>query len=72
MRLKSFAMLLPCGVDIFAGVEFVCCPKEEEQSKSVGSSENELDSNDDDEDDGDDYDDDDNYYDSDYDGSSQR
>ncbi|KAK8778349.1 hypothetical protein V5799_020313 [Amblyomma americanum] len=26
MRLRSFAMLLPCGVDIFSGVEFVCCP----------------------------------------------
>lgn len=26
MKLKSFGMLLPCGVGIFAGVEFVCCP----------------------------------------------
>ncbi|UYV71572.1 APLP2 [Cordylochernes scorpioides] len=26
LTLKSFAMLLPCGVDIFSGVEFVCCP----------------------------------------------
>lgn len=26
MRLQSFAMLLPCGVGIFSGVEFVCCP----------------------------------------------
>ena len=23
----SFAMLLPCDTDMFAGVEFVCCPK---------------------------------------------
>ncbi|XP_013775191.1 beta-amyloid-like protein [Limulus polyphemus] len=29
MRLQSFAMLLPCGVDIFSGVEFVCCPENE-------------------------------------------
>lgn len=27
MTLKSFAMLLPCGIDVFSGVEFVCCPK---------------------------------------------
>ena len=26
MRLRSFAMLLPCGIDVFSGVEFVCCP----------------------------------------------
>lgn len=27
MQLKSFAMLLPCGISLFSGVEFVCCPK---------------------------------------------
>ncbi|OXU27409.1 hypothetical protein TSAR_004799 [Trichomalopsis sarcophagae] len=27
MNLRSFAMLLPCGISLFAGVEFVCCPK---------------------------------------------
>ncbi|KAK2707349.1 hypothetical protein QYM36_015137 [Artemia franciscana] len=27
LRLRSFAILLPCGVDVFSGVEFVCCPK---------------------------------------------
>ncbi|KAG1680458.1 Amyloid-beta-like protein [Nymphon striatum] len=27
--LRSFAMLKPCGIGIFSGVEFVCCPKEE-------------------------------------------
>ena len=26
MKVKSFAMLLPCGIDVFSGVEFVCCP----------------------------------------------
>lgn len=25
-RLRSFAMLEPCGLDMFSGVEFVCCP----------------------------------------------
>ncbi|XP_043204902.1 amyloid-beta-like protein [Amphibalanus amphitrite] len=29
MALRSFAMLLPCGTDIFTGVEFVCCPLRE-------------------------------------------
>ncbi|XP_074653490.1 amyloid-beta precursor-like protein isoform X2 [Tubulanus polymorphus] len=24
---KNYAMLQPCGTDLFAGVEFVCCPK---------------------------------------------
>jgi amyloid beta A4 protein len=27
MGLKSFGMLLPCGIDVFSGVEFVCCPR---------------------------------------------
>lgn len=27
MQLRSFAMLLPCGISLFSGVEFVCCPK---------------------------------------------
>lgn len=26
MHLQSYAMLLPCGVGVFSGVEFVCCP----------------------------------------------
>lgn len=26
LKLQSYAMLLPCGVGIFSGVEFVCCP----------------------------------------------
>lgn len=26
MNLRSFAMLLPCGISLFSGVEFVCCP----------------------------------------------
>lgn len=26
MKLQSYAMLQPCGVGIFSGVEFVCCP----------------------------------------------
>ena len=27
MDLKSYAVLLPCGVGLFTGVEFVCCPR---------------------------------------------
>jgi len=26
MRIKSFAPLMPCDINIFGGVEFVCCP----------------------------------------------
>ena len=26
MHLQTFGMLQPCGVDVFSGVEFVCCP----------------------------------------------
>jgi amyloid beta A4 protein len=33
MKVKSFAMLLPCGIDVFSGVEFVCCPKKVEKVK---------------------------------------
>ena len=33
MRVKSFAMLLPCGIDVFSGVEFVCCPKKTSADK---------------------------------------
>ena len=31
MRLRSFAILEPCGLGMFRGVEFVCCPKELEE-----------------------------------------
>lgn len=27
MQMRSFAILLPCGISLFSGVEFVCCPK---------------------------------------------
>ena len=26
MQAVSFGMLLPCGTDLFTGVEYVCCP----------------------------------------------
>ncbi|XP_043474352.1 amyloid-beta-like protein isoform X3 [Leptopilina heterotoma] len=32
MNLRSFAMLLPCGISLFAGVEFVCCPKHPDEN----------------------------------------
>ncbi|KAE9550371.1 hypothetical protein FO519_006412 [Halicephalobus sp. NKZ332] len=30
LALRSFAILEPCGLDMFRGVEFVCCPKNKE------------------------------------------
>ncbi|XP_076304315.1 amyloid-beta-like protein isoform X6 [Tachypleus tridentatus] len=44
MKLQSFAMLLPCGVDIFSGVEFVCCPENGKSSKLSNSVEDDSDS----------------------------
>ena len=35
MDTNSFAMLLPCGTDMFTGVEFVCCPKGVYQTSSL-------------------------------------
>ncbi|KAG7246763.1 hypothetical protein CRUP_004777, partial [Coryphaenoides rupestris] len=31
MNLHDYGMLLPCGIDRFRGVEFVCCPVEAER-----------------------------------------
>ncbi|XP_052004223.1 amyloid-beta A4 protein-like isoform X2 [Xyrauchen texanus] len=31
MNLHEYGMLLPCGIDRFRGVEFVCCPVEEQK-----------------------------------------
>ncbi|XP_051997922.1 amyloid beta (A4) precursor protein b isoform X4 [Xyrauchen texanus] len=31
MNLHNYGMLLPCGIDRFRGVEFVCCPVEEQK-----------------------------------------
>jgi amyloid beta A4 protein len=35
MGLKSFGMLLPCGIDLFSGVEFVCCPRSNSNNKRI-------------------------------------
>ncbi|XP_037036396.1 amyloid-beta-like protein isoform X2 [Bradysia coprophila] len=35
MQMRSFAMLLPCGISLFSGVEFVCCPKHFKDSMKV-------------------------------------
>ncbi|KAL3982192.1 E2 domain of amyloid precursor family protein [Acanthocheilonema viteae] len=57
MAVRSFAVLEPCGLDLFTGVEFVCCPGddkiEELENKKVDEEETE-DDDDDDYDDGDD------------------
>ena len=36
MNLHDYGMLLPCGIDRFRGVEFVCCPTEAERSADSG------------------------------------
>jgi amyloid beta A4 protein len=65
MRLRSFAILEPCGLGMFRGVEFVCCPKElEERIEKVvdlESSKKETTGDEDDEDDEDDEEDDEEY-----------
>lgn len=33
MNLHDYGMLLPCGIDRFRGVEFVCCPAESEREE---------------------------------------
>ncbi|OCT91218.1 hypothetical protein XELAEV_18014267mg [Xenopus laevis] len=43
MSLHEYGMLLPCGIDKFRGVEFVCCPTAEE-SESFDSADAEDDS----------------------------
>ncbi|KAM4731780.1 amyloid-beta A4 protein-like isoform 2-T2 [Anableps anableps] len=44
MNLHDYGMLLPCGIDRFRGVEFVCCPAEEERkSDSMEQNEEESD-----------------------------
>jgi len=36
MRLRSFAILEPCGLSMFRGVEYVCCPKSmEEKTENI-------------------------------------
>ncbi|XP_072441835.1 amyloid beta (A4) precursor protein a isoform X4 [Chiloscyllium punctatum] len=44
MNLHDFGMLLPCGIDEFRGVEFVCCPIPEENDKIDDSDMDEEDS----------------------------
>ncbi|CAL8308368.1 unnamed protein product [Merluccius merluccius] len=42
MNLHEYGMLLPCGIDRFQGVEFVCCPAEAER-RDADSAEHEGD-----------------------------
>uniref|UniRef100_A0A3P8VZF5 Amyloid-beta A4 protein n=1 Tax=Cynoglossus semilaevis TaxID=244447 RepID=A0A3P8VZF5_CYNSE len=44
MNLHDYGMLLPCGIDRFRGVEFVCCPAEAE--REVESAEQDTDDSD--------------------------
>ncbi|KAA0722634.1 Amyloid-beta A4 protein ABPP [Triplophysa tibetana] len=43
MNLHDYGMLLPCGIDRFRGVEFVCCPAETEK-ESDSTADEEVDS----------------------------
>ncbi|XP_063161530.1 amyloid-beta precursor protein isoform X3 [Candoia aspera] len=45
MNLHDYGMLLPCGIDKFRGVEFVCCPVADE-SDNIDSAEAEEDDSD--------------------------
>jgi len=60
MKLQSFSMLQPCGIDKFNGVEFVCCPPTSKVA-DIGGGVVVVDRSDEDE--YDDDDDDDEYYD---------
>lgn len=45
MNLHDYGMLLPCGIDRFRGVEFVCCPAETEKesdSAAVGEDDSDV------------------------------
>uniref|UniRef100_F1KQX8 Beta-amyloid-like protein n=1 Tax=Ascaris suum TaxID=6253 RepID=F1KQX8_ASCSU len=35
MSVRSFAVLEPCGLDLFTGVEFVCCPSDDKSAEHV-------------------------------------
>ncbi|XP_068184626.1 amyloid beta (A4) precursor protein b isoform X1 [Antennarius striatus] len=41
MNLHDYGMLLPCGIDRFRGVEFVCCPSEAEHESDSAELEGE-------------------------------
>lgn len=41
MNLHDYGMLLPCGIDRFRGVEFVCCPAEAEREMDSAEMEGE-------------------------------
>ncbi|XP_054263025.1 amyloid-beta-like protein isoform X2 [Macrosteles quadrilineatus] len=77
LSLRSFAMLLPCGISLFSGVEFVCCPTKDKVTMkkvlppalpdvfdNVDDGDDTLDDEADDDIDDDDDDDDDDDYDS--------
>ncbi|XP_023345974.1 amyloid-beta-like protein isoform X2 [Eurytemora carolleeae] len=50
MIIRSFAILLPCGIDLFSGVEFVCCPTSVKQLIEAGFGEGDIHDNDQDND----------------------
>ena len=37
LAVRSFGMLVPCGIDLFSGVEYVCCPEEMEMAVAAAA-----------------------------------
>ncbi|KAJ8283098.1 hypothetical protein COCON_G00056170 [Conger conger] len=42
MNLHDYGMLLPCGIDRFRGVEFVCCPSEAEHQSEADEDDSDV------------------------------
>ncbi|GMT35362.1 hypothetical protein PFISCL1PPCAC_26659 [Pristionchus fissidentatus] len=57
MVVRSFAMLEPCGLDLFTGVEYVCCPTDDDNAALISKNEKNEDKKKADEEDEDDDDD---------------
>jgi amyloid beta A4 protein len=53
MKLHSFAMLEPCGLSLFRGVEYVCCPRAVEAEFMIENEYSNTDENDEDDEDDD-------------------
>ncbi|GMT07796.1 hypothetical protein PENTCL1PPCAC_29970 [Pristionchus entomophagus] len=54
MIVRSFAMLEPCGLDLFTGVEYVCCPTDDADAALISKKDEKKEDDDDDDDDDDD------------------
>ncbi|XP_077436995.1 amyloid beta (A4) precursor protein b isoform X2 [Vanacampus margaritifer] len=41
-NLHDYGLLMPCGIDLYRGVEFVCCPIEAEQESALDGEESDV------------------------------